>query len=190
MFKPIKKLVLATRFEREKAELGINLGRIEINEVVQSDYELLDRYQSFTSELLRLSLIGIGVYAFLLKDLNETFRRIADNPTTKWLSLFSISFLALAAACSLVHRYYSSDFMAYHIRYLRIRKALKDFPDEFNKTDKENALKIAQSEKGDRNVILQLCEVMIAGSSLFLGLGTLSLAASLITALFWDHPSQ
>jgi hypothetical protein len=184
MLKLIKRLVLSTRLQKNK-ELTINLGRVEISDAqIKYDFELLDRYQNFSSEILRLSLIGIGAYAFLLKEANSIFLSIAGASVIKWFSVFSIFLFALAAACSLAHRYYSSDFMAYHIRYLRIKKILKDPPEELSQNDKDNAPAVAIDEKSERDAILQLCEVMIASSALFLGLGTICLAISLLTTLF------
>lgn len=176
MFILIKKLVLSTKFKtEEKPEL--NLGRIAISEnQTKVDFQILDKYQSFSSEILRLSLIGIGAYAFLLKDASEVFKNISRP-----LSIISIVSFALAAACSLVHRYYSSDCMAYHIRYLRLKK----FPEEFPEDDHKNsAATQSGDEKSERDVTMQLCEAMIAGSAIFLGLGTICLAISLLQTLF------
>src|SRR5437899_13092822 len=104
MFKPIKTLLL-TLFEKPE-KLSLNLGRIEIKEAqIKYDFELLDRYQKYSSEILRLSLIGIGAYAFLLKEGNgDFFRLIANNPTSKYFSVGSIASFALAVACTLIHR--------------------------------------------------------------------------------------
>ena len=99
---------------------------MEINDAqIKYDFELLDRSQNFSSEILRLSLIGIGAYAFLLKEANVYFLKIKATPEIKWISVLSILLFAFAVDCSLLHRYYSSDFMAYHIRYLRIKKVLQ-----------------------------------------------------------------
>ena len=42
-------------------------------ESYKADLEVTDRYQNFSTELLRVSLLGIGVFGFLLKEviLNE-----------------------------------------------------------------------------------------------------------------------
>lgn len=184
MFKIIKNVVLATRL-RKSEELDLNLGSVEINETqIKYDFELLDRYQSFSSEILRLSLIGIGVYAFLLKEANGIFRSIADQSSVRYFSVASIVSFTIAVAFTLVHRYYSSDCMAYHLRYLRIKKLLKTSLEDVSRDKLDKAEAEQKAEKSDRNAILQLCEVTIAGSALFLGLGTICLAFSLLTILF------
>ena len=138
-------------------------------------------------------MIGIGVYAFLFKEIfakkPEEAKSLAElverSLLNKYLIVTSIIFLATAAACTLVHRYYSSDLMAYHIRYLRIKKYLSDAPESFKETpDGKDALKVAEEEKEDRDVILQLCEFMIACSAIFLGLGTICIAIALVASFF------
>ena len=151
----------------------------------------IGKYQNFSSEILRLSLIGIGVYAFLFKEIfakkPEEAKYLAEfvqrSRLNKYLIVVSIISFAIAATCTLVHRYYSSDLMAYHIRYLRIKKYLSDAPESFNGTpDEKAALEVAREEKEDRDVILQLCEFMIACSAIFLGLGAVFIAVALVVS--------
>jgi hypothetical protein len=177
MLKLVRNLVLATRF-RKTRNLDLNLGRIELSDAeLKYDFELTDRYQNFSSEVLRLSLIGIGVYAFLLKEVGGFSSTLKASPSGRWFSVASIFLFALATACSLVHRYYSSDSMAVHIRYLRLKKVLS------HGTNDENVALEASHEKSERNAMFQLCEVMIGCSAASLGLGTAFLAVSLLKTL-------
>jgi hypothetical protein len=180
MLKVIAKLVRRTR-RKKTHPLDVNLGDVEIPDTqIKYDFELLDRYQSFSAEVLRLSLIGLGAYAFLLKDAGNTyFIAIRNAPLLKWLSVFGLVFFALACAASLVQRYYSSDVMAYHMRYLRLKKRPNLGPVP---TGLKNETKL---EKESRDLGLQLCEVAIGGSALFLGLGTVLTAIALLMALFF-----
>ena len=189
MLKLIKEIVSATRSKKPE-ELNLNLGNTKIDEnLVKVDFQIIDKYQSFSSEILRISLIGIGVYAFLLKDVNDVFQKISKSGNLKIFSIISIISFAIAVACTLVHRYYSSDFMAYHIRYLRLKQSLIDASLNLSEEIKEKIEEELKLEKSDRDVILQLCEVMIAGSAFFLGLGTICLAVSLLTIIF-DNQSK
>ncbi len=183
MLESIKKLVFKTRSKKSK-NLGLNLGRIEIKEnQVKSDFQIIDKYQSFSAEILRLALIGIGAYAYLLKDSNSIFRTDSITPAIKVLSIISIVSFALAVVSTLIHRYYSSDFMAYHIRYLRLKEYEENPLEEQTPEIMCKVKTEAETEAEDRNDILQLCEVMIASSAIFLGLGTICLAISLLTVL-------
>jgi hypothetical protein len=80
------------------------------------DLELLDRYQAFSAELLRVALLAIGLFGFSVKELH------APAGMSGWwlgLALLAFGFLAVAAGCALGHRYYSTDGMFHHIRYER-----------------------------------------------------------------------
>ena len=98
--------------------------------------------------------------------------------------MVSIACLALAVAITLVHRYYSSDFMAYHLRYLRLKCYLDDQPSDSSTSDVMVASEEAEKERSDRNDVAQLCELMIASSALFFGVGITAMAISLLTIIF------
>ena len=173
-----------------KQKLDLNLGGVKIDaEQIKSDFEVLDRYQNFSSEMLRLSLLGIGALAFLLKEVfatskpdevNRYINLILTTPNIKSLVSISIVLFAIAAACALCHRYYSSDSMAYHIRYLRLKELAKTSPPPPNlqEVEKETA-----SEKERRDSSLVFGGVLIACSAIFLGLGAILLAIALQATL-------
>jgi hypothetical protein len=79
------------------------------------DLDLLDRYQGFSSEILKLSLAGVAVFGVLAKatwlNLDDSFVFIA----------VAIVLFGLSAAFSLGHRFLSNEGMFYHIRSLRKR---------------------------------------------------------------------
>ena len=200
MFKPIKRLILKTRLNpKERSNLNLNLGNVVIDENrIKPDFQILEKYQNFSSEILRLSLIGVGAYAFLFKEIfakkpeeaKPLVELVQKSPLNKYLIVAGIIFFAMAAACTLVHRYYSSDLMAFHIRYLRIKKYISDAHEIFEETPKGTAtLEEAREEKEDRDVILQLCEFMIACSAIFLGLGVVCTAVALVVSFFRIGPA-
>lgn len=84
------------------------------------DFEILDRYLTFSSELLRISLLAIGGFGSIvlikLKDEKD------HAPLHHFQFLFiSICFFALCAALSLFHRFYASDSMSWYVSYLRAK---------------------------------------------------------------------
>jgi len=87
----------------------------------RADLELLDRYTGFSSELVRLSSLGLGGLALFLKaSLGE---KPALDSQTGWFNLLlgGAAFLfGIAVACGLLHRYYATDGLACHIRALRL----------------------------------------------------------------------
>lgn len=92
-------------------------------DVYKVDLELLDRYNAFAAEVLRLALLGVAGYGFLLTkivaDSVERARLLERaGPVLIWVGLAA---LAVSAASALAHRYFATDSMAHHVRKLRLR---------------------------------------------------------------------
>jgi len=83
------------------------------------DFEIADKYISFSSELLRLSLLAItGIGALIM----YTFDKNSNLHLTlldKYLFFATLFFFALASGTALAHRFWASDSLSYHIAYLR-----------------------------------------------------------------------
>lgn len=88
------------------------------------DFELLDRYQSFSAEVLRLSLVGLGAVGLLLT-LDDTavaidrVQKLLNDPHGRYALTAAAMMFTLSAAVSLAHRGISSDSMHFHLRILR-----------------------------------------------------------------------
>ncbi len=83
------------------------------------DFDILDRYLNFSAELLRLSLLGISGFGALLI-LKYSKDNLLPFTTCVATSFFvSMLFLAVCSAFCLAHRFFASDYMSYHIKYLR-----------------------------------------------------------------------
>jgi len=118
---------------------------MEINDSkYKADLELLDRYQSFSSELLRLSLLGIAIFGILSKVDSFSIGSIKNY------ILWSILCFGLSASFALAHRFFSSKGIYHHLRYLR-KEHLQD--------------------KTSRNWAYQFSGILLAAASLFLGVG-------------------
>lgn len=84
--------------------------------------ELLDRYVAFSSELVRMSLLGLAAIGFYLKEFVASGNAPIETPVT-WFNLllgFAGLLLAIAVACGLLHRYYATDGLSYHLNALRL----------------------------------------------------------------------
>ena len=109
--------------EKYLSEIPISKEEYEI------DLAILDRYQSFSGELLRMALLGLAGYGFLIA--NVVLRAgsgaslfFATVPSSRYaLALGAVS-LCICVMCSLGHRYYSTDSIAHHVRRLRLRKRM------------------------------------------------------------------
>ncbi|WP_191738034.1 hypothetical protein [Chryseobacterium caseinilyticum] len=110
-------------------------------ELYKADVEILDRYQAFSKELTRISLICIGIMGFLLKKI------IFDPPTNniclvdnfhKLSSMLygSLFYLIISTACSIFHLYFSSDSLTHIISICRFTENKK-----YDKAEKEKSLR-------------------------------------------------
>jgi hypothetical protein len=140
---------------------------------LKHDWELLDRYQAFSAELLRMSLAGIAAVGFLVTALagKEPLLKISGVPlTSRWSIGVSLVALGLSAGAALAHRFVSSDSMAYHISLLRMRL-------------RGTAEADIAWEKAARDMRLKLSGALLVVAGLFLGIGALALAVSFIALL-------
>jgi hypothetical protein len=94
------------------------------NELVfTDDIAVLDRYQAFSAEMLRLSLGGVAGVAFLITLVAGDKTQVPHVLSGGTKTALAVALLAfgIGAASALGHRYWSTDSMASHIRLLRIR---------------------------------------------------------------------
>ena len=100
------------------------IGLVVPEDEYKVDLELLDRYQAYSAELLRLSLLGIAGYGFLIKEVLLTDKagkslcqaRLIESG---WL-LIGVVMLGASAATALAHRNFSTDACACIIAFLRM----------------------------------------------------------------------
>ncbi len=97
----------------------------------KADLELLTKHQNFTSEILRLSLLGIAVFGALLKLPSFSFDKIQSEV------LVALTLFGFSTVFALAHRYYSNNGFENHIRY--IRKPEKSIKSTRNKSYQASA---------------------------------------------------
>ena len=87
----------------------------------RAELELVDRYQSFVAELLRLSLAGIAVFGFLYEYLISSTNVLANV-----LAAFGVLMFGISAASALVFRFFAAEGARFYIEALRITRAYAD----------------------------------------------------------------
>lgn len=102
------------------------------------DFEIADRYISFSSELLRLSLTAISALGTLLYFSIKKKIDVELSGIDKVLVFITIMLFTLAAMSSLAHRFYATDTMSYHITYLRTNS-------EKEKIGRRKCLKVSEN---------------------------------------------
>lgn len=157
-------------------------GRVGVaipEDAYKVDVALLSQYQSYSAELLRLSLLGIAAVGFLLKDValggkpeqTHFLVRLLDN---SWIVIVSICALGFAAACALAHRIFSAESFACMTLFLRCT-------DPAHPQALDNAR--AERERAQFHKQLTRAAWCLIGSAFFLGLAAISLVAAFVVVL-------
>jgi hypothetical protein len=100
------------------------------------DLAVLDRYQAFSGELLRLALLGIAGYGFLISntlfkgDAHGKYPLMIEMAKNREFLLAGIIALAFSAASALIHRFYSTDCLTHFVRRLRLLKSISEMPED------------------------------------------------------------
>ncbi len=84
------------------------------------DFEILDRYLDFSSELSRISLLAIGGFGAILLVKLKSEHVIGSLNDLLYLFI-AICFFALCCGFSLFHRFFASDSMSWYISHLRAK---------------------------------------------------------------------
>ncbi|HNB28570.1 MAG TPA: hypothetical protein PLR41_16505 [Alphaproteobacteria bacterium] len=156
----------------------------------RADFEILDRYQNFSAELLRLSLLALAGYGFLMSDVVFGVRKNGETGDLLFLHAFhehtgllvsGAVLLGLCALTSLAHRYFSTDCMSHHIRRVRLIK--------------RNLTEASKEKRGARDVVIEkeatllradfaLCRWLLIASGGLLGLGAICFAIAVALILY------
>jgi len=152
----------STSAKRDSA-IRLSLGEIKA-EAFDQDVAVNDRHQSFSAELLRLALLGVGAVGYvagmILSGAGSTGSRVTIGTPAKWLVLMASASFGLSAASALSLRYLSSDLLAFQLRIVRLR--MRGGPDDPT---------VADSEEVRRNRRLKATRPLLVASSGCLALG-------------------
>lgn len=153
-----------------------SLGLVALKEhTIEHDFKMLEKYQEYSAELLRLALIGISAIGFgaskLLFPDSEGNVATVSGYCKAFLAIALIA-LVVAAACALLHRYASADSMSWHMQAMR--RYLTEEPAHVAKADAESRHRYRQFKVSRWSLI---------GASTGLGLGTIALAIAVLMAL-------
>jgi len=150
------------------------------DKITQPDFLLADKYQLYSSELLRLSLAGIAVFGFLIQYL----KLIDSTRTVKILVGLSVVSLIISAGFALAHRYFSTDSIAYLIAYLRSDTLLNNDKKSFAEEQKFLLEYQRFEELKNYRKLLKRCDKFLKISIVALITGIVFLTIGLATMLF------
>ena len=97
----------------------ISLGE----DAYKPDFEMSDKYEAFSAELLRLALLCVTGFGFLI----STICFKDGSPTTfynslvesRWMLVIGVIALTISAGAALGHRFLSSSCLGYQVQILR-----------------------------------------------------------------------
>ena len=152
------------------------------------DVELHDRFQVFSSELLKLALAGIAVFGLFLTLLGDAstdneIKKALNSCSFKWLSIFSLVSFALSVGLALVHRFLASDGLYHHFRAIKSLILLEERPEnpDFNFEEYEKSIrKNIKKDEEIRNRKFESSESALKASAALLAVGAVFLGAVFI----------
>jgi hypothetical protein len=149
----------------ETAFGGLDEGRYKV------ELELVDRYQTFVAELLRLSLLGIAVFGYLYK---ITFENNANIGTAKVPAALGVLMFGISALTALVFRFFATEGARFYIQALRYT------PPNADPAQKERAEESLEARHGK----VVICRWSKAVAAIALGLGGVLEAIAFCLLLF------
>jgi hypothetical protein len=149
------------------------------DDVFKADFEITDKYQAFSGELLRLALLGIAGYGFFIGNvaLNnaQASEFYAEVLNQSGLLIAGLTLLALAAAFAVAHRFFSTDCLSHQITILRILRRITS-PDWSEVEKDRDRARLDDERIGQRRDLLR-CRNLLIGSSVALVCGVVCSAA-------------
>ena len=107
---------------------GRFISDLEVPDTIwKADFDIVDRYQSFANELMRVALLGIAAYGFLIKEvcLSENSNYSVEKMFTS-LAGFGLCSLTISLIFALIHRFFSTSCLFYQILIIRSLKRLEN----------------------------------------------------------------
>lgn len=136
-----------------------------------ADFAILDRYQSFSGEFIRLGLAGIaavGAFVAWGSDASNQIRFALASDGAKIFIGLSFSLFATSVGSALGHRYWSTDAMASIVKMRRTEVAAT------GATETSESNRVAAEEESLRNRALRF-------SAVTLGVSAVSLLCAAVT---------
>jgi hypothetical protein len=170
-----------------KSISSLSTRKIEIPEDrYKSDFELHDRFQNFSAELLKLALSGIAVFGVFLsvlagKDTDAVVRTAMQASFFKWLSAGALSAFGMSVLLALCHRFLASDGMYHHLRAIKLLILLEKPDEKLNRDTSGEAEKILSKVIDDerlRNTKFKWSEFFLKLSAVSLAVGSFFLAGA------------
>lgn len=182
----MKKVTKRNAFYEKELLLGKrpsakDLSDIELKQdVYNPDFQIGEKYSSYSTEIIRLSLLGIAGYGFLISNILMKVIAIPKNgfplPTSNYIiSMIGVISLGLSLALSLYHRFNITSCL--YDQILISRSLLRLRNPHWSQEEKEHEKKVLASVRECQKIEAKRFQNILFWSGLFLFIGFISLLA-------------
>ena len=150
------------------------LSDLDVPETVwKADFDIADRYQGFANEIMRIALLGIGGYGFLIKELLTSSNGLCQTlirGNKIYVSMGAVS-LGLSFILVLSHRFYSAVCLYYQLLIVRSLKRLEN--SQWSEEEKQTEQRFLKHTRDSQRYRAILSRRLLIGSAIFFGAGFL-----------------
>src|SRR6267142_2179558 len=131
------------------------IADLELEErVYKPDFEITARYQAFSKELVRISLLGLAVYGFLIKLGTEQSSILDALRKHSIIAALGVVAFASCAAFALIHGFLATKCLGYQLIISRYFARLEG--DRWEEKSKESFRGIIRQKQREQKSILQV----------------------------------
>lgn len=130
----------------------------------KAEIDLVEKYQSFVAEILRLSLLGIAVFGYLYKDVFhiDSAQSGANIRLPKTLAAVGVLMFGLSAANALIFRFFATEGARFYIEALRFKEIADEGRARESLDKRYWNIHICRWSKGAAAAILALGGMLVA----------------------------
>lgn len=138
---------------------------------IEHDLAVQERYQAFSAELLRISLLGLSVVGFAISKVvfpDDAGRTLSLDRAVMLLVVVALFGFGVSAAAALIHRYASVDSVSWHLQSLR--RGLRNADGDQRVTEGERRMRFRQFNRSRNALRVSASALGVAASVLALAL--------------------
>jgi len=158
---------------------SMSLGEVSVDrDAFELDLKINEGYQSYSAELLRLSLLALTGLSFVwlklyLPDKDAASRDVSSFGVYGSLGAAFLAFV-LSSGAALLHRNTASESLAHHLTALRRYKRLRPA-----RGDRRGDLELAEHDRAKRDWFFKLSGFLLSASAVLLVMGVLAFGVAM-----------
>jgi len=164
-----------------------SISDLELDEkFYKPDLEITARFQAFSKEMVRISLLGLGVYGFLIKmavdEPGQEHHFLHALREHQVIAAFGVAALAICAACALANGFLSAKCLGYQLTISRYFGRLEG--ERWDTEHKKSFKKIIEEQQKSQKSILRLGNYLLLAATIALIVGAAIVAVCSGLVLF------